>query len=467
MTVTPDDCRFLVAERWFAGKARKVDQLEIVATAAMGQDAVLAMARVHYAEGLSELYFVPLVKTPDGWRDGLTDEPLCAGLLDLVTSGRTLPCEPPSAGQFVGVPSQAIASLQGNHNACLPIHTAVRDQSNSAIRFGTRFFLKVFRKLEPGINPDYEIALRLTERQEFTRFPRVAGAIEFRSSAAEPMIVATLLEWIPNDRDAWHAATADVLTTLASGTVRPMMGARLLGQRTAELHLALGHTTGDAAFDPEPFSPADSAALARRLRDGAQRTFQALQQANGKLEPETAAQVKGILARGPDLVEQFADALATPPTCTKQRIHGDYHLGQVLCQCGDFVLLDFEGEPARPLTERRQKDSPLRDVAGMLRSFGYAAYSGLFNHPQLSESLPDKGESLACRWQEVTANEYLNGYFVTALGASFVPPDSARCRMLLNFFVFEKALYEVLYELNNRPAWLRIPLAGIRPLLKA
>jgi trehalose synthase-fused probable maltokinase len=467
IAVTADDCRFLLAERWFAGKARAVDRLDVVAAAPLCDDAVLAVVRVEFADGADEVYFVPLVNTPDGLHDGLANEQACIALLNLVATGRTIPCEPAGAGRFVGVPSPLFAELQGSPQACLFVRPAAHDQSNSAVQFGERLFLKVFRKLEPGLNTDYEIARFLTVQQKFSQFPRVAGAIEFQASTGDSAIAATLLEWVPNEGDAWHAALAEVQLTLTSGKVRAMTGARLLGQRTAELHLALADANGNPAFDSEPMGPADCAALSRRLRVGAETVFRTLEQAKADLDSEVAGQVQTLLARGPGLVERFADSLATPPSCTKQRIHGDYHLGQVLCQSGDFVLLDFEGEPARPLAERRQKDSPLRDVAGMLRSFGYAAYSGLFNHREQNAAAPAASESLVCQWQELTASEYLNGYFAAALGASFVPVDSAVCKMLLNFFVFEKALYEVMYELNNRPAWLKIPLAGIQPLLGA
>lgn len=466
-SVTADDCRFLLDARWFAGKSRTIDRLELVAVAPLADDAALTVVGVHYTDGPSDRYFVPLVRSGESWHDGLADERVCLAILNLAANGLSIPGKTAAAGSFIGVPTSAFANLQGSLEACRPVCPAAHDQSNSAVRFGDRLFLKVFRKLEAGIHPDYEVARFLTEQQSFTRFPRVAGAIEFQASGQAPTVAATLLEWVPNDGDAWHAALADLLTTLASGAVRPMTGARLLGQRTAELHLALAKRSGDAAFDPEPFSASDCRTLASRLQAGAEQTFRALGQAKVELDPEVAAPLQTLSQRGPKLVERFAASLSTPPACQKQRIHGDYHLGQVLCQSGDFVILDFEGEPARPLAERRQKDSPLRDVAGMLRSFGYAAYAGLFQFREQTAAVPAVAESLARQWQEQTADEYLRGYLAAASGAAFLPDQSSDCHTLLNFFVFEKALYEVLYEVNNRPAWLKIPLAGLQPLLEA
>jgi maltose alpha-D-glucosyltransferase/alpha-amylase len=233
--------------------------------------------------------------------------------------------------------------------------------------------------------------------------------------------------------------------------------AERLGRRTGEMHRALAADASNTDFAAEPFTAEDLAAISGSASSEAQRAFDELA-ARPELAPELLArrqQVLDRIRRGPSL--EFS--------ASKIRVHGDYHLGQVLWAEGDFYILDFEGEPARPLVERRRKQSPLKDVAGMLRSFGYAAHAGLFAY---SEARPDAFEHFA-RWAEVwetwTTAAFLRGYFSAIEHALFVPPNPAQRDELLCLFVLDKALYELNYELNNRPEWVRIPVFGIRRLL--
>ena len=240
--------------------------------------------------------------------------------------------------------------------------------------------------------------------------------------------------------------------------------AATLGRRTAELHLALAPPTDDPAFAPEPLTSAGSSTLACRLRQHATRVFDVLKERVPSLPDEAVEVAASVLSRRRRILDHFKAVEPGRLRAQRIRIHGDYHLGQVLKVKTDFVILDFEGEPARSLAYRRAKQCPLKDVAGMLRSFSYAAYAGLINytarHP---EDIP-RLEPWARLWECSAAAQFLRAYRETARHAEFLPDDRADFRKLLDIFLIDKALYEVLYELNSRPAWVRIPLLGIMSL---
>jgi maltose alpha-D-glucosyltransferase / alpha-amylase len=449
--------RFLGEQRWFAGKARKIEETRILVAVPMAEFTI-TLVNVSYTDGVEETYFVPIVTNGGELADALGAEPFCRHLFAIIEHAEVINTQ---QGTLRGIALPLFSSLCGAQGAIEPIRVVAHDQSNSAIVFGDRLFLKIFRKVEPGLNPDYEVARYLTQQGVFTRLPRVAGAVEFQPPVGSPLTLATLLEWVPNDGSAWDAMLLDVKNAFAQGAARANERIELLGRRTAELHLALSSATEDPAFAPQPLTIDDCESLAARLRRNAELVFHTLAHTSTVFEPKTAAAVRELLVVGPALVDQFSSLLAIDPGCTKTRVHGDYHLGQVLCQGDDFVILDFEGEPARSLAERRAKDSPLRDVAGMLRSFGYAAYAALFQFTEKAPEELSRLEPIAKAWQQVASAAYLRGYFDVTRDASFLPPTRTALKPLLDFFIVEKALYELQYELNNRPAWLRIPLAGI------
>ena len=232
-------------------------------------------------------------------------------------------------------------------------------------------------------------------------------------------------------------------------------------RRTAELHLALATPTDDPAFAPEALTDADLNAQLVDIRQHASTILDMLQERLPYLPDEVVEVAASVLGRRRQILDRFVPLNGDFPPTQRIRIHGDYHLGQVLRVRMDFVILDFEGEPARPLAVRRSKQCPLKDVAGMLRSFGYAAYAGLKNHAaRHPEDLP-RLEPWAQLWQRSAAAEFLRAYYEAAQGAAFMPPGNVDFRKLLDIFLLDKALYEVLYELNSRPAWVRIALMGI------
>jgi maltose alpha-D-glucosyltransferase/alpha-amylase len=245
-----------------------------------------------------------------------------------------------------------------------------------------------------------------------------------------------------------------------------LRSAAVLGTRTGEMHLALGSDPSEAAFAPEPLAAAELAENVARLKDHARKAFEALRAKLPKLAPRLRTLAERVLNEGPRLVNRFATLPAEGSNLIKIRVHGDYHLGQVLWAENDFVILDFEGEPGRTMTERRAKKSPLRDVAGMLRSFDYAAYSELltFSHDD-SESF-DRLEPWAQIWRTWTSAAFLREYRRAVTPAGLLPTDRDTTGWLLDLYILEKTLFELQYELNYRPDWVTIPLLGVLQLVR-
>jgi maltose alpha-D-glucosyltransferase/alpha-amylase len=379
------------------------------------------------------------------------------------------------------------------------------EQSNTSILYGKELILKLFRRLQPGENPDVEIGRFLTE---VARFPRIApflGEIDVTPFDGEKTTVAMLQGLVANQGDGWQwfldelsgfftavsglptppempapsfLGDREVLREIAEHAGPALASAGLLGKRTAEMHLALATPTDDPAFAAEPMTAEDLASDARRIDAQITSTLEALKMKLSTLKDLTADDAGLLLSRRINLFSRAHAITSSTPGGQRIRIHGDYHLGQTLRtpagsgageESGDFVILDFEGEPARPLAERRQKQSPLKDVAGMLRSFSYVAYSGLQRY--LAESLeatrtPDAGSLSAWTvlWQNAVSQEFLRAYRQSISSNTALLPTPQQAQSLLGAYLLEKALYELLYELNNRPEWLRIPLTGILAL---
>ncbi len=414
--------------------------------------------------------------------------------------------ESPSAGDPVPasgrLDARASAAFAGAHgNLRLPARVGSAEQSNTSILYGNQFILKLFRRLQSGENPDVEIGRFLTEVAHFLRIAPFFGDMSVNPIQGERTTVAMLQGLVANQGDGWqwfldqlsgyfssvaslpappetpppgftvaHKAPAEAIRHCASA----LDAAALLGRRTAEMHLAFAIPTDDPAFAPEPFTVEDLSRDARRIDAQIATTLDALR-AKMPFLPDTIADDAALLLSRRRQLIMRAHAIETGSASGKRiRIHGDYHLGQTLrtvsaadgtsSGAGDFVLLDFEGEPARPLAERRQKQCPLKDVAGMVRSFSYAAYSGL---NQFLSSHADAGSDTdrltawARHWQNAASAEFVNAYRTAMAANSDLFPQPDQAQALFAAYLLEKALYELLYELNNRPAWLRIPIGGI------
>jgi len=377
------------------------------------------------------------------------------------------------------------------------------EQSNSSIVFGEELILKLFRRTEIGINPDVELGYFLTERVGFPHTPPVAGTIEYRTKKGERVAVGMLQKFVPNEGDAWRQ-TLDSLSQyfdravtrpaeelkdahrsmpfvarLQHATIPPIaeeligpyfQNVRLLGRRTAELHVALASINDEPDFVPEPFSVLYQRSLYQSMRNHCGQTFQLMKSNLKTLRGAALDDSLKVLDLQDSVLNCFRTLLSRRISAQRTRIHGDFHLGQVLYTGKDYVIIDFEGEPARPLTERRIKRSPIRDVAGMLRSFHYAAYTSLYGHLGSANVRPEDFAALepwARNWNIWICSAFLSSYLEHAQSGGYMPSNRDELNILLNVYLLEKALYELAYELNNRPDWLRIPLAGILQLLQS
>jgi maltose alpha-D-glucosyltransferase/alpha-amylase len=510
---------YLPKQRWFAGKSRHIQSTRIVDWAALsGSYSALAFVEVQFDTGASEVYVAPLAMTfgdaADELRhaapnaiiafilsakvsgllhDGVFDDKTCLELLSLIENNRELDMH---HGRVRGVRGKAFQNVLGSAEMPLLVRRSSAEQSNTSILYGDRFILKLFRHQEPGLNPDAEIGRYLTEKTNFDRIPPFAGSIELGPAAdAEPAILAMLQGLVANEGDGWkwtieeldryfeacaplsfpENATAELGNVVelseqpASQLARDNLGiyldsATALGRRTAELHLALASPTGDPAFAPEPLTAEAFHAVLGDLREHASHVLDLLKERVAYLPDEVVEIAATVLSRRRRILDYFGALKSNGFKTQRIRIHGDYHLGQVLRVKTDFVILDFEGEPARPLAYRRAKQCPLKDVAGMLRSFSYAAYSSLINYTARHPDDVARLEPWARLWECSAGAAFLRAYRGTAQGAGFLPAESPDFRKLLDVFLLDKALYEVLYELNARPAWVRIPLMGITSL---
>jgi maltose alpha-D-glucosyltransferase/alpha-amylase len=420
----------------------------------------------------------------------------------------------PRESPVAGIPEHRTGTLQAHASTAfaglrakqhLPGRVGSAEQSNTSILYGKQLILKLFRRLQAGENPDVEIGRFLTEEAHLPRIAPLLGDISITPSDGEKTTIAMLQGLVANEGDGWDwflhrlsAFFAEVLpmeapavaenTRSSAGFNRDepipaklkehaastLAAAALLGRRTAEMHLALATPTGDPVFSAEPFTAEDLNRDALRIEDQIRSAFEVLRGKLASLPDDMADEAAVLLARRRDLLARARSIASGEPAGKKIRIHGDYHLGQTLRTSsdtesggGDFVMLDFEGEPARPLAERRRKQSPLKDVAGMVRSFSYAAFAGL---EQFRATHPDRAgaaENLAAwaaSWEKAASAEFLRAYRQTMAADATLLPSPDRSQDLFAAYLLEKALYELLYELNNRPTWLRIPLSGILTL---
>lgn len=521
-TLLPD---YLRGRRWFGGKARTIRSVQILEAIPMAhviheRKASLAMLKVDYVEGKPETYALPLTFAAGGRAvevesvlpqtivarlhmngdegvlyDALWDKSFSLGLLGAIANHRHFAGR---NGDIEASPTHAFRHLLPSVEEADEPAIMKAEQSNTSVVYGNRLILKLFRRLEEGINPDLEIGRFLTERG-FAHIPPVAGALEFRRSSGEPVTLAILQGFVVNQGDAWRytldaldryfervlgkrvgvetmalprkdllALTEEVLTPPATELIGAYLeAARLLGQRTGELHVTLGQDSDDPDFSPEPFSDASRQTLYHGMLALADQALPLLRKHLTSLPEAVQGNAETVLDLEGEIRRRFQLIRDRQFTAMQIRCHGDYHLGQVLFTGNDFVIIDFEGEPARPLRERRLKGSPLRDVAGMLRSFHYAAYAALIGKVAgVRQEEFSFLEPWARFWYLWVSVAFLTAYLAVSTRAPFLPENREEIRMLLEAHLLEKAVYELGYELNNRPDWVKIPLRGILDLLE-
>jgi maltose alpha-D-glucosyltransferase/alpha-amylase len=501
-TILPN---YLIGCRWFGAKARIIRELRIVDDPLVSPHpggARHVLIEVNYTEGAAEIYTLPLQIARDEQAHRISREAQDAVIAAFASSNAILhdaTFDPDyrseiyriireqrklqaRRGEIVGSATAAFAAAED-----LSANSSVLrgEQSNSSILFGTQYFLKIFRKLEEGINPDVEITRFLTERAKFPHVPAFAGTLEYRSGK-NTVVLALIQSAIPNEGDAWRftldsigsyyervlSRKADVNEIGSTQLIQELVGgiypekARLLGQRTGELHRALASETDDPAFAPEPFNAMAQRSVVQSMRASSRRAFELLRKKLDDLPEAFRAEAEEVLAAENQILAQERRLLEQRSAAHKIRIHGDFHLGQALHTGRDFIFLDFEGEPARPLGERKLKRSALRDVAGMMRSFQYAAYSALWQPAMRQEDVPFL-EKWADVWYREMSSTFLQSYLAATSDALFIPRNEADLRIALEAYLLDKAVYEIGYELNHRPDWVVIPIRGIKHILKS
>ena len=457
---------WLPRQRWFRSKARAVASVAIEAAIPVTSDATFCAVRVDFMRGDAERYAVPLQlvssgrrseypegalagEAPDGrlFVDACHDATFRAAWLDIAAgrfeasgTGGLLRGRPDGSGAFADTERAGKSRLYAG------------EQSNTSFNFDERVVVKLFRRFESGIHPEPEM-LRFLRHAGYRDAPVFLASLEWAPDAAadaggtesarEAVTLAVAQEFVRDAELAWEFWVRELEVALRADSVPPalLQSAAMLGASVGALHATLASRPDDPDFAPEPLMATDlDAARAGSLAR--------LDTAAGVLEKTVAARLRERLRR-------VAAAGA------KIRVHGDLHLGQILLAESGPRLLDFEGEPGRPLAEARRKASPLRDVAGMLRSFHYAAHVALRNaHAAIPEDRADAfarslGEAFRHAWHKAIASARLfsEGAF-----------EASETLDLLNFFILEKALYELEYERNNRPDWVEIPRRGLRIL---
>jgi maltose alpha-D-glucosyltransferase/alpha-amylase len=468
---------WLESRRWFADKGRGIEgiMIEDALIERVGLDWVaLSVARVTFVDGSTARYLLPLALT-----DSPGDADVIAAVATGAVSGRVVDAtEKPWFGGWLLDQFAAAAELVRGawvftaHPAADAAIAAARisptmavraEQSNSSLRFGDILILKLFRRLQPGVNPDEEV-LRALADVKFERVPRYVGSISWRSGDGATYAVALAQEFVPNTGDGWTWMLKR-LAGVATGAIDPGVDEfapeRALGRATGELHRALG-SVREPGFAPETTDGAAIDGDARRTRLAIDETIQLLQERRRHLPDELASRLPDVIA-GLQALAERAQGYQAELNTRRIRVHGDYHLGQTLrTPDADWTIIDFEGEPARSLEERRQPTSVLKDAAGMLRSFAYARGAA----ERAADASRDRAAASRLEvWEAGARRAFLEGYreALVATAMRFVPEDDDAFARALAAWELDKALYEVAYEARNRPDWLELPLRSLLP----
>ena len=486
--------KYIASQRWYAGKGTPIKRANLGDNGEWETEHGRWLAGVFEVEADSTkvLYFLPFAIAYEDtdesrWQklqqgaiarvrrqatvgvlaDATADENFCRSVVEGIGKGADIKTD---RGKVRLSPTQMFSQLRGDPSSPLNISLTAGQSSNTTVRVGEMFFLKFYRRLQPGINPELEIGRYLTEIVRFPNIVPVAGAAEYRNPDGRVVTLALLQAFVMNQGDGWDYTVNYLVRFLEDRRTDVAMaedahGAYLelvktLATRTAELHRALATPTDDEAFSPEPIRPQDVEAWTQNVRGEAEKTLDMLKDRIAQLPAAIVPEAEFLLSRRQTLLERIETAVPTPPRGLKTRHHGDYHLGQVLLKRNDFIIVDFEGEPARPLAERRVKHSALRDVAGMLRSFTYARRTAMQRCSVQTADDCGRWDALVEKWENDVRSTFISTYDSIARPAG-IYESLEDVLPLLRLFEVEKALYETRYELGNRPDWTPIPLRAL------
>ncbi|QJW91318.1 putative maltokinase [Spirosoma taeanense] len=480
--------------RWFAGKARQQTGFSAKSVHTLplsdGDRAYLLILEALYADGIPENYLLPLsfvadhtahslpfqlADVPGKGRvgevtiggqtgiliDAIYDERFRQALFTAIGQSQTYP-QPD--GQITFLRGKGLDENEGQ----LPSQVLPVDSSNSAMTFGDKYFLKLYRKLFSETNPEVDMVAFLTDIGNFDHIPAFGGSIVWQHDNTPDITLGMMQRMVQNDKDSW-AQTGDYLNDFLYAVPQRLFAIRedvfekveLLGRRTGEMHCALYKPDAEAAFAPEPFTDEYREFLIRRFEDLLDRRYALLIDNYTKLDPQ-AQRLAWVFMEAKEIIDTFiADFRTRPFGSQRIRIHGDYHLGQVLATENDFVLIDFEGEPESSITDRKIKHSPLKDVAGMIRSYHYAVSAKLFNSAETEDLDPVHLQRVSDRWFYLIRDTFVDAYLDTFGTPHPLFKNNNEINFLLLIYLLEKAVYELGYEISYRPSWVKIPLKGI------
>lgn len=519
---------YVQGKRWFRGKSRKVKTLRIKDTIPIQttnpDKTLLVLIEIGYVQGDPDVYLIPLAYAPgpiaeillensphlsianihivNRGQDGVlfeasVDDAFNRTLLEMISSRRV---SKGRNGEVFGSSTAWLRALKNEGATAFKSSIGHAEQSNTSVIFGNQLILKLFRRFETGINPELEISKFLSTRR-FPYIARFAGAIEYRSVKEPSGCLGVLYGLVPDCKSAWDYALDSLGTFYERIQARPpadsqppeisdpyriqkdervpsdveplesivfLGSAQLLGERTAAMHMALASESDEKDFVPEPFNPHYQRGLLQSMRNLATRNLELLRKHLKTLPPKLRFDAQRVTELEKEVLNVYRPISEFRIDAQRIRTHGDFHLGQVLYTGKDFVIIDFEGEPARSLGERRIKRSPLHDVAGMIRSFHYASYAALFAQVELGslrQETISKLQPWARFWYRSSTSAFLSSYISHVTATDLLPQEEEVFRAMIDAFLLEKAIYELGYELNNRPKWLRIPIYGILDLL--
>jgi len=509
--------------RWYGSKALSVRRMSIKEQLKFprGMEGIFLMVKISFRDAESETYQLPLSyatnsrameiradapksivanltvgQTQGVLYDAIYDPEFQLLLLNLIYRKKLLKGK---NGNVLGMPGKKLKAIFKAHEGEWHSHVMKAEQSNSSIMYEDELILKLYRKVTEGMNPDPEVSRVLTEKTKFQNIPIFTGTLEYHTEKSEPYVFGMLQTFEANQGDAWKLSLdfvtryleqaiskisekieppiieptflnwsadslPDILKDMIGGVYLEMI--TLLGKRTGEMHLAFASVDDDPEFKPELITSMTQRSIYQSMREQTRRTMQLFQKNISRLPESIKEQATEVLALEKNILNHFQLMIKQKMNATRIRIHGDYHLGQVLYTGKDFIILDFEGEPAKPINERRLKRSAFRDIAGMIRSFHYSIYNVLYQNT--SFEFEDKAaiEPWAELLYHALKNTFLHSYLTMVSGASFIPKNQESLIILLEAYLLDKAIYELAYELNNRPEWINIPIKGIKQILQ-
>lgn len=476
--------------RWFAGKARLQEKFTIKYSMEIlikDSIALLFIIEVRYHDGETENYLLPISFidsthtqdiAPKGILtlayinekrglvvDAIYDERFQQALFAHVAHAENVSQKENGKIEFNRGKGLAGEDIKGEISSrVLPV-----DSSNSAMTFGDKYFLKLYRKLFEETNPEVDMVEFITENSDFAYIPAFAGSIVWKREGKPDVTLGMMQRMVENEADSW-VQTGEQLDSFVEAFTDKNFSIKenvfdqveLLAQRTAEMHLALYAPEADEMFSPSSFNDDYRQFIHKRLSDLLERRYNLLIDNYTKITDPVTQKLAWDFMESKELIDEFAKQILTKSIDSQRiRIHGDYHLGQVLATKNDYIIIDFEGEPESTITDRKIKHSPLKDVAGMIRSYHYAISAKMFNDPETANLDPVRVQTAADRWYKLIQQTYMEKYLDTFGKPHPLFKNNNEINFLMLIYLLEKAVYELGYEISYRPDWVKIPLKGI------